>query len=1344
MYIHSVTSANSKSQKLHFMNGSKSLRSLSSAPVRRRLLTFKVCKCARNKTTYEVLDLWSSDTLLELKQKVAHKLKIKLSLKTFFLEAYDEISDKWENIDDLNSSLTLHKTKLRHGSFLAIRNRTEESSNNPSPRKSSSHTNESHELTLRLCKKPMIAEDYILININSSCTFGQLRKHAYAQFDRSSENQYIYRRNDDVWKQMKPDMDHKTLRELSFETNQLISVVYDNVLILKSRMEKDILQLKVCKTKLDQTTFEYLTIRSTDTLEQLKEKIVSKFSVSWRLTDFYLEMFDEENKKWEKIDDSNSFLTLQEAKLRHHSFLTIQRRTETPLNDQSSGKPRSHIKESDELILKLCEKPMCRENHIPINVNRLSTLRELRTQVYEKFNERPNNRSLYKRDPDGWTELKINMNSRTLADLSFESNQFISIEMEKAVVNSNLSSLTDLLQLNICKGKRSQTNHDYLKIWSSDTLEQLKESIVSKFLISARLKDFFLELYDENTKQWETIDESNASLTINQLKLRNGSLLSVEYRTKKVSNGEALSESTSFSYENHYLWLKLCKKPMDMTDCETLTIESFANLGELREEVYAKLNQAPQNRSIYKWNNNRWEIFGFDMDAKTLRDLSFESKQFISLAIEKEETKSKFSSQTSLLKLKISKTKRSRTNYGYVDVWLSDTITTLKEKIAHYFPIDVPLKDFFLELYDENTKQWETIDESNASLTINQLKLRNDSLLNIEYSTNKVTNDRTLPASTFASYENHDLRLKLCKKPMDRTDCETLTIEYLCTLGVLREEAYVKLNKPPKNRPIYKWNQDTWVKFDSDIDNMTLCHLCFESYQYISIDYDEVASNSKPPAALCGLINLGNTCFMNSVFQCLNNIPKFTQSILELHDEQNAPIICEYKNLIKKMCSRKYEAIRPSSLLCNIQDSLPRYKTYRQQDAQEFMNHFLHLIHAELSMKNTIITNIFYGQIRSTVKCLGCAQAETNNEPFTFLPLPITNYNQRRVRYIKADGEQRLVSLEVDSSVITVGELVDCFLKQHEPKLTRKRIQAVQLVNHSVETVYDSGRSLRYIPEKELALIECSETTTRERHIWCQFIHRSTNTAFRPPIILTCPDENCSYLHLSEQIDQVLGHLCSITNAPMSTCDVYWLNRKRKPSKLNITTNPDLPYISGVHIEMTTKWVDIYKQHYRINHSNDNSRLANLLTDFFREDYLDDDYHCEKCSKLTVARHKSDLCLPLPHVLIIQLKRFTYDVNSNQKIDTYISFPLYDLDLDEYIVKDNTDIPEKNLQTKYDLVAVSNHTGGLTSGHYTAYSKNLQDGNWYSFDDDVVRQLNSDNNVVTKNAYILVYVQRTS
>jgi ubiquitin C-terminal hydrolase len=51
--------------------------------------------------------------------------------------------------------------------------------------------------------------------------------------------------------------------------------------------------------------------------------------------------------------------------------------------------------------------------------------------------------------------------------------------------------------------------------------------------------------------------------------------------------------------------------------------------------------------------------------------------------------------------------------------------------------------------------------------------------------------------------------------------------------------------------------------------------------------------------------------------------------------------------------------------------------------------------------------------------------------------------------------------------------------------------------------------------------------------------------------------------------------------------------------------------------------------------------------------------------------------------------------------------------------------------------------GDLISGHYTTYAKNIQDGNWYLFDDKIVRKLNSDNDILTKNAYILVYVRTT-
>ena len=39
----------------------------------------------------------------------------------------------------------------------------------------------------------------------------------------------------------------------------------------------------------------------------------------------------------------------------------------------------------------------------------------------------------------------------------------------------------------------------------------------------------------------------------------------------------------------------------------------------------------------------------------------------------------------------------------------------------------------------------------------------------------------------------------------------------------------------------------------------------------------------------------------------------------------------------------------------------------------------------------------------------------------------------------------------------------------------------------------------------------------------------------------------------------------------------------------------------------------------------------------------------------------------------------------------------------------------------YDLIAVSNHFGGMGGGHYTAYAKNCVDQRWYNFDDTFCR-----------------------
>ncbi|CAF0988119.1 unnamed protein product [Rotaria sordida] len=340
--------------------------------------------------------------------------------------------------------------------------------------------------------------------------------------------------------------------------------------------------------------------------------------------------------------------------------------------------------------------------------------------------------------------------------------------------------------------------------------------------------------------------------------------------------------------------------------------------------------------------------------------------------------------------------------------------------------------------------------------------------------------------------------------------------------------------------------ENGWIKFETDLDDLTLAEMEFDQYSMISFETEDDLI-----PGLCGLTNLGNTCFMNSALQCLSNIPELTRKILSFGNEINAPIIGAYSTLIKTMWSGEHVVTIPSSLLLNISENLPRFRRYRQQDAQEFMNYFLHLIHQELTSERTLITDLFYGRIQSSVKCLGgCHSIETNEEVISFLPLPVAN--------------------DID-------------------------------------------------------------------------------------------EYNILYLQSN---------------------------------------------------------------------------------DFFREEPLNGDYYCSKCLDLKTARQKADLVLPLPPVLIIQLKRFTYDLDSSAKIDTYIDFPLRDLDLGQYIIQNNDE--KTNVSTLYDLVAVSNHTGSLVAGHYITYARNDRNKKWYSFNDETIREIIDEHDIVTKNAYILVYIQRTT
>ncbi|XP_026879359.2 ubiquitin carboxyl-terminal hydrolase 11 [Electrophorus electricus] len=128
-------------------------------------------------------------------------------------------------------------------------------------------------------------------------------------------------------------------------------------------------------------------------------------------------------------------------------------------------------------------------------------------------------------------------------------------------------------------------------------------------------------------------------------------------------------------------------------------------------------------------------------------------------------------------------------------------------------------------------------------------------------------------------------------------------------------------------------------------------------------------------------------------------------------------------------------------------------------------------------------------------------------------------------------------------------------------------------------------------------------------------------------------------------------------------------------------------------------------------------------------------WYCPVCKKHQLATKKLDLW-SLPEVLIIHLKRFSYTKYSREKLDTIVEFPLRNLDFSDYLLRKtgtNSEPP-----SRYDLIAVSNHYGGLRDGHYTSYAKNKDDGQWYYFDDSKVTCANEEQ-IVTNAAYVLFY-----
>ena len=157
--------------------------------------------------------------------------------------------------------------------------------------------------------------------------------------------------------------------------------------------------------------------------------------------------------------------------------------------------------------------------------------------------------------------------------------------------------------------------------------------------------------------------------------------------------------------------------------------------------------------------------------------------------------------------------------------------------------------------------------------------------------------------------------------------------------------------------------------------------------------------------------------------------------------------------------------------------------------------------------------------------------------------------------------------------------------------------------------------------------------------------------------------------------------------------------------------------------------------------STDSVSLDDCLQLFLSEEHLsgNDAWYCPKCKDHVEATKKFDIWM-LPPILIIHLKRFEFQGNYHQKIDTRIDYRMTQWRLSLQAASlDHNDSGQDYFN--FDLYAIAHHHGsGIYSGHYTAHCKNRFNDNWYHFNDSVCNHIQSPQSLKSlPSAYCLFY-----